>query len=130
MLQENHPNPLLSQAENAHLAELRDSQQGQVSNLTNSHDSRRDSRESRIEWRLIYRIAIGTTAGLAAIFCTVSTLRLATLDPDHSYILMAVQDIPLVGISLALAYSAIRFSDLTVFATLATLGAVGCAAVI
>lgn len=143
MLTPTQGNPLLSPEQNAYLAAVRLSHPANpdemsylayISAKNQMHDSHvtaylahlaAPQTATSVEWRLTLRTILTITAALTVIWSLGSTLELAFHAP-----LLALQDIPLLGMNLAMAYTTIQFSARLPLASLALTGAIVAALVI
>lgn len=143
MLTAKQGNPLLSPQQNAYLAAVRLSHPANsdemaylayVSAENESHDSHvtaylahlaAQQTAKSVEWRPTVRTILTITAALTVIWSLGCTLELAFSAP-----LLALQDLPILGMGLAMAYTTVQFSDHLPLASLALLGAVVVALVI
>lgn len=143
MLTAKQGNPLLSPQQNAYLAAVRLSHSANcddlaylayISDENESHDSHvtaylahlaAQKTAKSVEWRLTVRTILTIAAAITVIWSLASTFALAFHSP-----LLALQEIPFLGMGLAMAYTTIQFSDHMPIASLALLGAVVTALVI
>lgn len=121
MIHQTSINPLLTDAQNAYLTDLRD----QTAANDDLHESSLPALPPQpIDIAQVYRVIVGTVATLSAIYCLKATGTLCLHAPA-----MAINDAPLAGVGCALAYVAVWYEQ-TALSTFAMLGALACALVI
>lgn len=85
---------------------------------------------SSVDWKLVYRVTITLVSVAAAGWCAMSPLFYLHL-PQHLFLQIAANDLPLISMSIAFTVTVTLFNSRSlILCTLATVGSVACALVI
>ena len=85
---------------------------------------------SSVDWKLVYRVTITLSSVAAAGWCAMSPLFYLHL-PQHLFLQIAANDLPLISMSIAFTVTVTWFNSRSlILCTLATVGSVACALVI
>lgn len=138
MLPDQSNNPLLNREQNKFLNDLRHSW-GRVTNPTvkirssipyPTLETGLGALLSSVDWKLVYRVTITLVSVAAAGWCAMSPLFYLHL-PQHLFLQIAANDLPLISMSIAFTVTVTLFNSRSlILCTLATVGSVACALVI
>ena len=85
---------------------------------------------SSVDWKLVYRVTITLSSVAAAGWCAMSPLFYLH-SPQHLFLQIAANDLPLISMSIAFTVTVTWFNSRNlILCTLATVGSVACALVI